>query len=104
MAYILEVLYLIAAVTFMLGLKMLSKPDSARSGNLIAAVGMTIAIFATIFIYQDQNGNHLKNLLFIFSALLVGTIIGFIMARKVQMTAMPQMVSFLMEWAVLVQL
>ncbi|MGB3228515.1 MAG: NAD(P)(+) transhydrogenase (Re/Si-specific) subunit beta [Saprospiraceae bacterium] len=94
MAYILEVLYLIAAVTFMLGLKMLSKPDSARSGNLIAAVGMTIAIFATIFIYQDQNGNHLKNLLFIFSALLVGTIIGFIMARKVQMTAMPQMVSF----------
>lgn len=94
MAYILEVLYLIAAVTFMLGLKMLSKPDSARSGNLIAAAGMTIAIFATIFIYQDQNGNHLKNLLFIFSALLVGTIIGFVMARKVQMTAMPQMVSF----------
>ncbi|MFZ1256257.1 MAG: NAD(P)(+) transhydrogenase (Re/Si-specific) subunit beta [Saprospiraceae bacterium] len=94
MAYILEVLYLIAAVTFMLGLKMLSKPDSARSGNLIAAAGMTIAIFATIFIYQDQNGNHLKNLLFIFLALLVGTIIGFIMARKVQMTAMPQMVSF----------
>ncbi|MBK6546333.1 MAG: NAD(P)(+) transhydrogenase (Re/Si-specific) subunit beta [Saprospiraceae bacterium] len=94
MAYILEVLYLIAAVTFMLGLKMLSKPDSARSGNLIAAAGMTIAIFATIFIYQDQNGNHLKNLLFIFLALLVGTIIGFVMARKVQMTAMPQMVSF----------
>ncbi len=94
MAHILQLLYLIAAVTFMLGLKMLSKPDTARRGNLIAAVGMTIAIFATIFIYRDANGNHLKNLLFIFAALIIGSIIGYVMAKKVQMTAMPQMVSF----------
>jgi NAD(P) transhydrogenase subunit beta len=94
MADLLELLYLIAAVTFMLGLKMLSKPDTARKGNLIAAGGMTVAIFATIFIYQDTNGNHLNNLLFIFVALLIGTVIGFIMAKKVQMTSMPQMVSF----------
>ena len=94
MEHILEILYLIAAVTFMVGLKMLSKPDTARRGNLIAAFGMTVAIFATIFIYRDADGNHLRNLLFIFAALVIGTIIGFVMAKKVQMTAMPQMVSF----------
>jgi H+-translocating NAD(P) transhydrogenase subunit beta len=94
MAYILEVLYLVAAVTFMIGLKMLSKPDTARKGNLIAAFGMTLAIFATIFIYRDSEGNHLGNLVYIFVALALGTIIGYFMAMKVQMTAMPQMVSF----------
>lgn len=94
MENILEVLYLIAAVTFMLGLKMLSKPDSARKGNTIAAVGMTIAIFATIFLYQNNEGKHLGNLLWIFVALVVGTVIGYIMAKRVQMTEMPQMVSF----------
>ncbi|MFN8318955.1 MAG: NAD(P)(+) transhydrogenase (Re/Si-specific) subunit beta [Saprospiraceae bacterium] len=94
MEQILILIYLIASVTFMVGLKMLSKPDSARKGNLIAAAGMTLAIFATIFLYTDANGNHLGNLGFIFVALIVGTVIGWIMAKKVQMTAMPQMVSF----------
>lgn len=94
MAHILELLYLISAITFMVGLKMLSKPDTARTGNLIAACGMTIAIIATIFIYRDGYGSHLKNLGFIFAALASGTIIGYVMAKKVQMTAMPQMVSF----------
>lgn len=94
MEQILILIYLIASVTFMVGLKMLSKPDSARKGNLIAAAGMTLAIFATIFLYTDANGNHLGNLGFIFIALIVGTVIGWIMAKKVQMTAMPQMVSF----------
>lgn len=46
---LLTVIYIIAAVTFILGLKMLSNPTSARKGNLIAAFGMTAAIFATIF-------------------------------------------------------
>ena len=94
MEQILILIYLIASVTFMVGLKMLSKPDSARKGNLIAAAGMTLAIFATIFLYTDASGNHLGNLGFIFVALIVGTVIGWIMAKKVQMTAMPQMVSF----------
>ncbi len=94
MEQLLQVLYLIAAVSFMLGLKMLSKPDSARKGNTIAAIGMTIAIFATIFIYRDGEGKHLGNLTWIFVALVLGTAIGYIMAKRVQMTAMPQMVSF----------
>lgn len=94
MEHILEILYLVAAVTFMIGLKMLSKPDTARRGNSIAAVGMTIAIFATIFLFKDSTGQHLGNLLWIFVALVVGTVIGYVMAKRVQMTAMPQMVSF----------
>ena len=48
---ILEICYLIASLTFILGLKMLSNPDSARKGNLIAAAGMLIAIIATITLY-----------------------------------------------------
>jgi len=94
MEHILVVIYLISSVTFMLGLKMLSKPDTARNGNLIAAAGMVLAIFATIFLYKDSEGNHLHNLIWIFLALAIGTVIGWIMAKRVQMTAMPQMVSF----------
>ncbi|MFN7313848.1 MAG: NAD(P)(+) transhydrogenase (Re/Si-specific) subunit beta [Bacteroidota bacterium] len=91
--YILEIIYLIASTTFILGLKYLGNPASARKGNLLAAAGMTMAIFATIFLYTDAQGNHLKNLPFIFGGLLVGTVVGWIAAKKVQMTAMPEMVS-----------
>ncbi len=91
--HVLEIIYLIASVTFILGLKMLGTPATARKGNLIAAFGMTIAIFATIFLYTDKSGNHLKNLPLIFGGLLVGTIVGWIAAKRVQMTAMPEMVS-----------
>jgi NAD(P) transhydrogenase subunit beta len=52
-----------------------------------------LAIFATIFLYTDSVGNHLRNLPFIFAGLLVGTIVGWLAAKKVQMTAMPEMVS-----------
>jgi NAD(P) transhydrogenase subunit beta len=46
---ILTIIYLIGSLTFIIGLKMLSHPESARKGNLVAAFGMTIAIFGTIF-------------------------------------------------------
>lgn len=85
--------YLIGSISFIVGLKMLSHPDTARKGNLYAAVGMTIAIFATIFLYTDESGKHLGNYLWIFGGLLIGTVIGTMMAKKVEMTAMPQMVS-----------
>lgn len=91
---LLYVIYLISSFTFILGLKMLGSPKSARKGNLIAAFGMTIAIFGTIFLYEDEVGNHLHNLEFIFGGLALGTGIGWLMAKRVQMTAMPQMVSF----------
>jgi H+-translocating NAD(P) transhydrogenase subunit beta len=84
--------YLIASVTFIVGLKMLSNPASARKGNLLAAFGMTIAIFATIFLYEDD-GKKLGNYIWIFGGLIIGTIVGTLAAKKVKMTAMPEMVS-----------
>ncbi|MEI7471047.1 MAG: NAD(P)(+) transhydrogenase (Re/Si-specific) subunit beta [Chitinophagaceae bacterium] len=92
-ASILNIIYLIASVTFILGLKMLSHPLSARRGNLIAAAGMTLAIFGTIFLYKTHDGIFLGNKLFIFGALAIGTLAGFFAAKKVKMTAMPEMVS-----------
>src|ERR1700712_2511204 len=90
---ILTVCYLIASITFILGLKMLSNPLKARRGNLIAAGGMTIAIFGTIFLYKDDDGKALHNYGWIFAALIIGGIVGTLAAKKVKMTAMPEMVS-----------
>jgi NAD(P) transhydrogenase subunit beta len=91
--YILEIAYLIASVLYILGLKMMSGPKTARSGNLWAAAGMTIAIIATIFLYTDESGNHLHNLPWIGAAIAIGSVLGWIIAKRVEMTAMPQMVS-----------
>ena len=91
---ILTLIYLIASVTFILGLKMLSHPETARKVNLIAAAGMGIAIFGTIFLYQDiDTGERLHNYGWIFGGLIVGGIIGTAIAKRVKMTAMPEMVS-----------
>ena len=92
MISILTICYLIASVTFILGLKMLSNPANARRGNLVAAFGMSIAILGTIFLYED-NGERLHNYAWIFGGLLVGGIVGTLAAKKVKMTAMPEMVS-----------
>lgn len=73
---------------------MLSHPDSARRGNLYAAGGMTLAIFATIFLYKNNQNISLGNYPWIFGGLIIGTLIGVLMAKRVKMTAMPQMVSF----------
>ncbi|HAO47068.1 MAG TPA: NAD(P) transhydrogenase subunit beta, partial [Chitinophagaceae bacterium] len=89
---LLTICYLIASVTFILGLKMLSNPASARKGNLVAAAGMTIAILGTIFLYESE-GQKLHNYGWIFGGLLIGGIIGTLAAKKVKMTAMPEMVS-----------
>lgn len=89
---ILSICYLIGSITFIVGLKMLGHPETARKGNLIAAAGMSIAIFGTIFLYQE-NEIKLGNYAWIFAGLLIGTVAGTVAARKVKMTAMPEMVS-----------
>ncbi len=89
---LLTICYLIASITFILGLKMLSNPASARKGNQIAAIGMAIAIFGTIFLYENET-IKLGNYLWIFGGIAIGTIIGAFAAKKVKMTDMPQMVS-----------
>lgn len=94
--YILDIIYLIASVTFVVGLKMLSGPQTARRGNLWAAFGMTLAILGTIFIYQNPHGETYRtsvNMGLIFGGLAIGTIVGWVTAKKVKMTAMPELVS-----------
>ena len=90
---ILTICYLIGSITFILGLKMLSNPATARKGNLIAAGGMAIAIAGTIFLYKGHDGERLHNYAWIFGGLAIGTLVGFMAAKKVKMTAMPEMVS-----------
>ncbi|MFN9732972.1 MAG: NAD(P)(+) transhydrogenase (Re/Si-specific) subunit beta [Microcystis sp.] len=81
-----ELSYLLAAILFIIGLKQLSSPATARQGNFLAAIGMLIAIIATL-INQEILSYGL-----IAVALVIGSIIGLVSAQKVPMTAMPQMV------------
>ena len=87
----LEFIYLIASITYILGLKMLGHPETARRGNLIAAFGMTIAIIGTIFLYQGEVPKIAYYLIGI--AIIIGTVIGWGVAKKVGMTKMPELVS-----------
>jgi len=89
---LLTIAYILGSVSFILGLKMLSGPRTARAGNLLAAGGMSIAIIATIFLYEED-GQKLGNFGWIFSGIFLGGIIGTLVAKKVKMTAMPEMVS-----------
>ena len=82
-----NIFYVFTAVLFILGLKKLSHPKTARSGNTIAAAGMLIAIVATLIAY-DQIDYQL-----IAVGMIIGTIIGATFAIKVEMTQMPQMVA-----------
>jgi H+-translocating NAD(P) transhydrogenase subunit beta len=85
------IIYLISSISFIAGLKMLSHPDTARKGNLIAAAGMVLAIVATIFIHDKEVPSLIYIL--IFSGIAVGTIVGWWIAVKVDMTKMPELVS-----------
>ncbi|MEO8290151.1 MAG: NAD(P)(+) transhydrogenase (Re/Si-specific) subunit beta [Gaiellaceae bacterium] len=79
--------YLVAAVLLVVGIQRLSSPPTARSGNWIAAVGMTIAI---VFTFLDPD---IDSYWLILAGMAVGTVIGVASARRVKMTAMPQMVA-----------
>jgi NAD(P) transhydrogenase subunit beta len=82
-------LYLLAAVLFIVGLHQLSSPRHARSGNLVAAAGAVIAFITTLFVLHHSA----LNLILMGLAILVGIPIGAVAARAVKMTAMPQMVA-----------
>jgi len=84
-----ELSYLIAAGLFIVGLKKLGSPATARQGNLIASIGMLIAIVSTL-LHQG-----VLNYGMILIGMSVGSVIGAIMAYRVEMTAMPQMVGLL---------
>jgi NAD(P) transhydrogenase subunit beta len=90
---VLEISYILASVLFIIGLKKLSHPLTARRGNIMAAVGMILAIVATI-LFHEKDGEPIGNLGWILAAVAAGTAIGWIIAVRVKMTAMPQLVSF----------
>ncbi len=92
---ILELSYLIAALLFVYGLKLLSHPITARRGNLWAAIGMGLAMITTLLFHKNSNGEGiaLMNVWIIILFVGLGSVIGWIVARKVKMTAMPQLVS-----------
>ena len=84
-----QISYLVAVTLFILGLKQMSSPATARQGNLLGAVGMLIAIVATLLDQQVVNYETIA------VGIILGSIIGTVMAQKVEMTAMPQMVGLL---------
>ncbi|MSO46569.1 MAG: NAD(P)(+) transhydrogenase (Re/Si-specific) subunit beta [Thermoleophilia bacterium] len=86
---LIQVAYLVASFCFILGLRWLSSPRTARRGNLVAAVGMLIAIIATLV------DGRVIGYTWIAIAAFVGGSIGALVARRVQMTAMPQLVALL---------
>ena len=88
---LINLIYLFSATTFLLALKGLGSPKRARRGNVIAAIGMTVAIGATFFKYVD--GHPLRHVGLIVFAMVIGVIVAVPTARLVQMTAMPQLVA-----------
>ncbi|MDQ3549949.1 MAG: NAD(P)(+) transhydrogenase (Re/Si-specific) subunit beta [Bacteroidota bacterium] len=90
---ILPIFYIISVITFIVGLKQMSDPATARKGNLLAGSGMVLAVLSTLFLYRDETGSALGNYVWIFGGLLVGGVLGIFVAKKVKMTAMPEMVS-----------
>ncbi|RME84596.1 MAG: NAD(P)(+) transhydrogenase (Re/Si-specific) subunit beta [Planctomycetota bacterium] len=79
--------YIISAIFFIFGLKMLSSPKTARKGNLVSAIGMLIAIVVTLL------DKHVVTFQWIAVGMIAGTIIGALAAYLVKMTAMPEMVA-----------
>ena len=84
---VINLTYVVAALLLILGIKRLSSPATARSGNVVAAVGMAIAIFFTLF------DDDIDTYWLMAAGIAVGTGIGFASARLVKMTAIPQMVA-----------
>ncbi len=84
-----SIAYLISAILFILALKGLTHPASARRGNYLGMAGMALAIFATL------SGSEVQSYGFIIAGVAAGAVIGTVLAAKVQMTAMPQLVAAL---------
>ena len=103
MSIALGIIYLIATITFVIGLKMLGHPATAKRGNLISGAGMILAIIGTLFLQEKvlETGEVVPLFktvsIFVYSliigAILLGSIIGWFMAMKVKMTKMPELVS-----------
>lgn len=87
---IINLSFLIGAVFFVWGLRLLSSPDTARRGNILAGIGMGVAIIASMIMPMSGAPNNYG---WIAGGIAVGGIVGYTSARRIKMTAMPQMVS-----------
>ncbi len=81
-----DIAYIVAAILFIYGLKMLGRPETARRGNLVSAVGMLVAVVATLLVGG-------LSFTWVIVGLVIGTAVGVYAARTVQMTEMPEMVA-----------
>ncbi len=92
MAAFIDAGYFVATLTFVGGLKFLSSPAKAKSGNILAAIGMTLAVGLT-FYSALTNALPAINMMIILGAIGIGTVVGKLMSSRVEMTGMPQLVS-----------
>jgi len=93
---LITLLYLVASVCFIQALKGLSHPTTSRRGNLFGMVGMAIAVLTTVgLIYKLGSELAVQGLGFVIVGLLVGGSIGTLMAKRVEMTKMPELVAFM---------
>lgn len=90
--YICIVLYMVSCILFIMGIKKLGKADTARKGNLYSSVGMLIAVISVLISQDVIDGGWLSYLLIVI-AIIGGSVVGFIWAKKVEMTGMPQLVA-----------
>ncbi len=86
-----DVGYLFAAVCFIFALRLMNSPVTARKGNLVAAMGMGVALILTLFAPEIKTAN----IAYILGAVGIGSLFAFVSARRIQMTSVPQMVALL---------
>ena len=92
---VVTLLYLVASVCFIQALKGLSHPTTSIRGNIFGMVGMTIAVFTTAALIYEVSGGSLVGLSYVLVALVIGGAAGGIMAQRVEMTKMPELVAFM---------
>ena len=87
MDILIKIAYLVASILFIIGIKKMNKPATARNGNQLSAIGMLIAIVATMIQVDVMTIPE------ILVCIVIGSAIGYYVAQKVQMTQMPEMVA-----------
>ena len=88
-------LYLVASVCFIQALKGLSHPTTSIRGNLFGMVGMAIAVLTTGALIVETSGGKAAGMVYVLAALIVGGGVGTVMAKRVEMTKMPELVAFM---------
>ncbi len=92
---VVTLLYLVASVFFIQALKGLSHPTTSLRGNLFGMIGMTIAILTTGALIVETAGGKAEGMVYVLGALVVGGAAGALMAKRVEMTKMPELVAFM---------